>query len=55
MALYDYEAAEDNELGFTEGEQIVDIEFASEEWWSGTNKTSGQTGLFPANYVELTE
>ncbi|CEH13588.1 Drebrins and related actin binding proteins [Ceraceosorus bombacis] len=38
-----------------EGETIVGIVFESEEWWSGTSSTTGQAGLFPANYVELHE
>lgn len=52
IALYDYEIAEDNEVGLAEGDRIVDIEFASDDWWSGTNERTGATGLFPANYVE---
>lgn len=68
-ALYDYEAAEDNEIGFAEGELITQIEELDEGesvicgrrswadsagWWSGTN-ASGQAGLFPSNYCELIE
>lgn len=52
VALYDYEMDEDNEITLAEGDQIVDIEFPSEDWWSGTNARTGATGLFPANYVE---
>lgn len=48
IAQYDYEAAEDNELAFNEGDKIVNIEFASEDWWSGTHEMTGLTGLFPA-------
>lgn len=48
IALYDYEAAEDNELTFAEGDKIVDVEFASDEWWQGTNERTGEQGLFPA-------
>ena len=46
------EMDEDNEITLAEGDQIVDIEFASEDWWSGTNARTGAMGLFPANYVE---
>lgn len=49
-ALYDYEAAEDNELSFPEGATIKDLEFPDEDWWFG--HYNGQSGLFPANYVE---
>lgn len=37
---------------FAEGEQIVEIEFSSDDWWLGTAQ-NGTRGLFPANYVEL--
>ncbi|PGH13151.1 hypothetical protein AJ79_03858 [Helicocarpus griseus UAMH5409] len=50
-AQYDYEAAEDNELGFPEGAKITNIEFPDEDWWHG--EYNGQAGLFPSNYVEL--
>ncbi|KAG8760164.1 hypothetical protein FRC14_003920 [Serendipita sp. 396] len=52
-ALYDYEAAEPNEVSFAEGDRIINISAASEDWWEGTVVSSGETGLFPANYVEL--
>ena len=50
-ALYDYDAAEPNEISFTTGEVISDIVFVSEDWWQGT--IHGISGLFPGNYVEL--
>jgi len=50
-ALYDYEAAEDNELSFPEGASITNVEFPDNDWWSG--EYNGHMGLFPANYVEL--
>ncbi|KAL1965317.1 hypothetical protein VTN77DRAFT_5919 [Rasamsonia byssochlamydoides] len=50
-ALYDYEAAEDNEISFPEGAKIINIEFPDEDWWSG--EYDGKIGLFPANYVQL--
>ncbi|KAL3432527.1 hypothetical protein BDV09DRAFT_173784 [Aspergillus tetrazonus] len=52
-ALYDYEAAEDNELSFPEGAEIINIEFPDDDWWLGEFR--GKTGLFPANYVQLDE
>lgn len=53
VAEYDYEKDEDNEVGFSEGDLIVGIEFVDEEWWSGKNSATGETGLFPASYVSL--
>lgn len=54
IAEYEYEKDEDNEIGFKEGELIIDIEFVDEDWWQGTN-TSGESGLFPSTYVKLQE
>ncbi|RAL08441.1 putative actin binding protein [Aspergillus homomorphus CBS 101889] len=51
IALYDYEAAEDNELSFPEGAKITHIEFPDDDWWLG--RYNGKSGLFPANYVQL--
>ncbi|KAJ6445578.1 actin binding protein [Purpureocillium lavendulum] len=50
-ALYDYEAAEDNELSFPEDAKVTNLEFPDEDWWFG--HFNGQAGLFPANYVQL--
>ncbi|KAH3661872.1 hypothetical protein OGAPHI_006051 [Ogataea philodendri] len=54
VAEYDYEASEDNEIGFAEGETIVEIKFVDEDWWLGTN-AAGKSGLFPSTYVTLNE
>jgi len=51
IALYDYEAVEENELSFPEDAIIEDLEFPDEDWWLGTY--NGNRGLFPSNYVEL--
>ncbi|ORZ16034.1 hypothetical protein BCR41DRAFT_353416 [Lobosporangium transversale] len=54
VALYDYNAGEPNEISFSEGDIIRDIEFVSDDWWSGLAQ-DGTNGLFPSNYVELQE
>lgn len=51
VALYDYDATEENELTLRAGDIITDVEMIADEWWQG--KVSEAIGLFPANYVEL--
>lgn len=47
IALYDYEAAEENELSFPEDAIIENLEFPDDDWWLGTYK--GERGLFVRN------
>ncbi|RKP17248.1 hypothetical protein ROZALSC1DRAFT_16559, partial [Rozella allomycis CSF55] len=49
-ALYDYDAAENNELSFSEGAIITNVEKTTPDWWQG--EINGRIGLFPSNYVE---
>ncbi len=52
IAQYDYDKAEENELQLADGERITNIDMVDEDWWMGQN-SKGESGLFPANYVEL--
>ena len=47
VAIYEYAAAEDNEISFAEGDTITGIEMVDEGWWSGV-AANGQEGLFPS-------
>ena len=45
-----YDAAEENEVSFVEGELITHIEAPDDDWWSGRNPR-GEVGLFPGKRI----
>jgi len=49
-AMFDFNAAEDNELGFKIGDIITIVKQAG-DWWEG--ELNGNRGLLPSNYVQL--
>uniref|UniRef100_A0A1A7WBF0 LIM and SH3 domain protein 1 n=1 Tax=Iconisemion striatum TaxID=60296 RepID=A0A1A7WBF0_9TELE len=51
-AVYDYAAADDDEVSFMDGDVIVDVQQIDEGWMYGRVERTGQQGMLPANYVE---
>jgi len=49
-ALFDFEAENPDELSFNAGDMITFVEDLG-EWWRG--EINGNSGIFPASYVEL--
>lgn len=50
--MYDYAAANQDELSFSKGQLINILDKTNPDWWKGEVK--GVTGLLPTNYVKMT-
>nr|CAB3266477.1 sorbin and SH3 domain-containing protein 1-like [Phallusia mammillata] len=51
VALYAYEASNDDELDLVAGDVIVVVETCDDGWFVGTCQRTGAFGTFPGNYV----
>jgi hypothetical protein len=51
-ALYDYTAADKDEVSFKENDIIVNCAAVDEGWMTGTVQRTLMWGMLPANYVE---
>lgn len=51
-AEWSYKAQEDNEISFSEGDILFNIEKVDLDWWLATD-SRGQTGLVPRNYLRV--
>jgi len=52
-AVFDYTAGDGDEISFSQGDIIGNVEQPDEGWWVG--EISGKKGMFPASYVTLNE
>ncbi|TNN85897.1 LIM and SH3 domain protein 1 [Liparis tanakae] len=51
-AVYDYAAADEDEVSFVDGDVIIDVQQIDEGWMYGRVERTGQQGMLPSNYVE---
>uniref|UniRef100_A0A8P4KF42 Intersectin-2 n=1 Tax=Dicentrarchus labrax TaxID=13489 RepID=A0A8P4KF42_DICLA len=52
IAMYDYTAANRDELSFSKGQLISILDKTNPDWWKGD--ANGVIGLLPTNYVKMT-
>ncbi|KAJ3593486.1 hypothetical protein NHX12_005820 [Muraenolepis orangiensis] len=52
IAIYDYMAANGDEMSFSKGQLINVLNKNDPDWWKG--ELNGVTGLFPTNYIQVT-
>ncbi|KAG5838563.1 tyrosine-protein kinase HCK [Anguilla anguilla] len=50
IALYDYEAMHEGDLGFKKGDRLKVLQ-ESGEWWNAVSISTGKEGYIPSNYV----
>ncbi|GAU93792.1 hypothetical protein RvY_05677 [Ramazzottius varieornatus] len=50
-AMYDYNAADVDEVSFRDGDVIVNVQPIDAGWMIGTVKRTGKSGMLPSNYV----
>ncbi|KAL7670986.1 hypothetical protein ACOME3_005901 [Neoechinorhynchus agilis] len=51
QAAYSYEACENDELSFKQGDIILDCEYVDQGWMIGTHAKTKLCGMLPSNYV----
>lgn len=52
-AMYDYDAQDDDEVSFIDGDYIINVRSIDGGWMTGEVQRTGQVGMLPANYVQL--
>jgi len=52
-AMYDYEAQDDDEVSFLDGDLIINVSSIDGGWMTGEVQRTGQVGMLPANYVQI--
>jgi len=55
IAVYEYEAQDEDEVGFVENDHLIKVRVIDDGWMYGTVERTGQRGMFPSNYVEKVE
>lgn len=54
-AKYKYDAPNEGDLAFERGDAIAVYNKINDDWWRGRNVRSGNTGIFPRQYIKPDE
>ncbi len=54
-ALYQYNPTDAGDLALMPNDQIAVTEYMNAEWWKGRNLRTGQEGIFPRSYVQVSD
>ena len=55
QAQFPYRGSDTDELTFEEGQRIIFIEDVGDGWAKGELESTGDIGLYPANFVQICE
>ncbi|WRT69129.1 uncharacterized protein IL334_006113 [Kwoniella shivajii] len=57
IGLFDFNGSAQGDLGFKSGQVIIILDKIGDngDWWKGVSPTTGKSGIFPSNYVEVIE
>lgn len=53
--MYDYDAQDDDEVSFIEGDMVFNCQVVDDGWVIGTVKRTNQKGMIPSNYIQLVQ
>jgi actin cytoskeleton-regulatory complex protein SLA1 len=51
VVLYDFDGEGDDELSVNEGDRVIVLDNADDDWWKV--RKGGEEGVLPATYVEV--
>jgi LAS seventeen-binding protein 1/2 len=54
-ALYNYEPRDPTDLPLYAGQRLIVLERLNPDWWKGRDLNSGREGIFPGNYVTMSD
>lgn len=54
-AIYDFDASNNEEISFKEGDTLYLLTRVSDDWYEGENTRTGKIGQFPTSFINVVE